>query len=434
MGTTQTESIPDKIKSFYKKGNWAYWSKILSKFLSIQVLIKGLGFLITFGLIRLLTKEEYALFTISTSLFAIIQVLSDSGVGSGISMIGGKVWNDKNKLGQLIKTAIHLRRLIFIPSAIVVGPIAFGLLSKNNASLTEGVVLTLLIVMIASFQIDINISKSVLKFHSKFDSIQKLELANTILKIIVFASLGFIYLNVTIVLATVALGFLLEKLLSEKWSQKHIEKIKEVNNEYKGKIVNIVKDQLPNSIFFALRSQLDVFLISIFGNVESIAELGALSKISMIFTIFMITFNSVVVPNYAKTLNKSELIRKIIMISIIFFSACAAFLASVMIMPDLFLFLLGDGYQNLESELVLLIVLMILRQYTTVLFALNSAKGKVPKWWLNISISVASVVLALIFFDISTVKGVILFNIFSLLPTLGYFGYIKFNLLKNYST
>ena len=80
--------------------------RIISNFLTIELGVQALGLISGLLLIRVLDKSEYAYFTIANSMQATMNLLADMGIGISLSALGGKVWQDKNRFGQLISTAL----------------------------------------------------------------------------------------------------------------------------------------------------------------------------------------------------------------------------------------------------------------------------------------------------------------------------------------
>ena len=68
------------------------WASKLSKYISAQLLVQFFGLACGILLIRNLSKQEYAYFTLANSLQGSMNVLASSGIISALSAIGGKVW------------------------------------------------------------------------------------------------------------------------------------------------------------------------------------------------------------------------------------------------------------------------------------------------------------------------------------------------------
>src|SRR5271157_4474947 len=79
------------------------WAKIISAFTGIQLLIQFVAFLSGILIVRNLTKADYAVYTVAISSHIILIILSDLGIGNALLALGGRVWNDDLRLGQLLR-------------------------------------------------------------------------------------------------------------------------------------------------------------------------------------------------------------------------------------------------------------------------------------------------------------------------------------------
>src|SRR5438034_261214 len=103
-------------------------ARVVSSFALVQGVVQIIGFLSGILLIRHLDQREYAYFTIANTMQGTLNVLADIGISVGLISIGGRVWQDRNRFGQLIKTASNLRRKLGAIAAVVITPILFFML------------------------------------------------------------------------------------------------------------------------------------------------------------------------------------------------------------------------------------------------------------------------------------------------------------------
>src|SRR5580765_5711244 len=108
-------------------------ARMVGSFAIVQAIVQVVGFLSGILLIRHLDQREYAYFTIANTMQGTLNTLADIGISVGLVSIGGRVWQDRNRFGQLIKTASNLRRKLGAIAAIAVTPILFLMLVKNGA-------------------------------------------------------------------------------------------------------------------------------------------------------------------------------------------------------------------------------------------------------------------------------------------------------------
>src|SRR6478672_6788983 len=121
--------------------------KILSKFVSVQLVVQALGFASGIVIIRTLNKSEYAYFLIANTMQSTMDLMADLGITIGLNSIGGQVWNERYKLSQLISTAFWVRRYLIIISMVVITPILLLILINNGASLKYSLLLILAILL-----------------------------------------------------------------------------------------------------------------------------------------------------------------------------------------------------------------------------------------------------------------------------------------------
>ena len=89
--------------------------RMLGRFVSFQILAQSIGVLSGILLVRTLDRREYAFFTIANSMQGMMNLLADTGLSIGLTSIGGRVWQDRFRFGQLIGTTMHLRRRLAVP-------------------------------------------------------------------------------------------------------------------------------------------------------------------------------------------------------------------------------------------------------------------------------------------------------------------------------
>jgi hypothetical protein len=89
---------------------WRRMVRLLTRFAAMQTLVQAIGALVGILIVRLLDKDEYALFTVATSLQATANVLSDCGINAGLLSVGGRIWRDPAPMGSLVEAAMRLRR------------------------------------------------------------------------------------------------------------------------------------------------------------------------------------------------------------------------------------------------------------------------------------------------------------------------------------
>ena len=286
------------------------WSKILARFLSLEMLVQALGFAASILLVRLLPKTEYAFFTVANAMQGTMNMLCDNGVGAGISGIGGAVWQDRFRFGQLINTAMKLRRKLAIAATLVVSPILFALLLQKDCSVSYASLITAAVLLGLYFQITIGVLAHVPLINLQWRRLQSMNIWSSALRLALLAAAYFTVLDAaTAVLATTvsvaAIHFYLHR-----WMPEMIDTTAPENAEDRRKIITLIKTQAPNSIFFCFQGQLTIWLISIFGDHTSLADFGAIGRLTAIFAVLGSVMGNLVVPHFVRCQDASKLWRK----------------------------------------------------------------------------------------------------------------------------
>src|SRR6476661_7373361 len=128
-------------------------ARVVGNFALVQSAVQVIGFVSGILLIRHLDQREYAYFTIANTMQGTLNVLADIGISIGLVSIGGRVWHDRHRFGQLIKTASNLRRKLGAIATIIVTPILFIMLVKNGAPLPYTFLLIALVVVGLAIQL-----------------------------------------------------------------------------------------------------------------------------------------------------------------------------------------------------------------------------------------------------------------------------------------
>src|SRR5438105_13930064 len=171
----------------------------IGRYAIVQGLVQIVAFASGILLVRWLPQREYAFFTIANAMQATLMLLADIGVGVGLISIGGRVWQDRHRFGELINTGLSVRRKLAAAAAIIVAPILYAMLTKNGASSIY--TLFLIVVVLAGFSIQLaaDIYSVVPRLHSDIGRIQRIDFISAIVRLLLI--LGLVYLFSTAGLA-----------------------------------------------------------------------------------------------------------------------------------------------------------------------------------------------------------------------------------------
>jgi O-antigen/teichoic acid export membrane protein len=382
---------------------------------AVQIIAFSSGIL----LVRWLPQREYAFFTIANAMQATLMLLADIGISVGLVSIGGRVWQDRHRFGELIKTGLALRRRLAAVVVFIVAPILYVMLTKNGAPSSYALVLIVVILAGFSIQLAVDIYSVVPRLHSDIGRIQKIDFICATVRLLLILGLVYLFATAGLAVAIASATFLLQYFLLRAYAAKVVDLKANENAEDRREIVRLIKSLAANALFYCLQGQITVFLISFFGRqAASVAEVGALGRLAMIFTVLMNMLTNIFVPAFARCQDKRKLRYLYAGIAGVVILFCAIVLGGAALFPDQFLFVLGNRYTHLHHELLLMIGVAVITALSGTLWLLNASKAWIAGSWLYIPLTLATQIALIPFTDFSSVAGVLTFNLISIAPSL----------------
>jgi O-antigen/teichoic acid export membrane protein len=393
-------------------------ARVVGKFAVVQGIVQMVGFLSGILLIRHLDQREYAYFTIANTMQGTLNTLADIGISVGLVSIGGRVWQDRNRFGQLIKTASNLRRKLGAIAAIVITPILFFMLVKNGAPLPYTFVLIALVLAGLAVQLALGVLGVVPRLRSDIGRIQTIDFVGAAVRLVVLVALMYLFLNSAVAVAVGSATLFVQYWMLRRYAARVIDFDAPENEEDRSAMQRFIRHLAANAVFFCFQGQITIFLLGFFGRVNAIAEVGALGRLGMVFTVLTNLLTNVFGPAFARCQDPKRLrwqyaaiVGGVTAFSLVLIAAAALF-------PGAFLFVLGAKYAHLERELVLMVGGAVVGALTGTFWTLNASKAWIAGSWLYIPLTVGTQILLIPITDFSSVRSVLMFNLLSAVPNL----------------
>ena len=401
-----------QLKNHPKFNNWKQWGKLISITGGAQVLIQIISFGCGIFIIRNFSVAEYAIYTLANTMLGAMNILADGGIVSGVIAEGGKVWQDKDKLGAVITTGMNLRKRFAIGSILIAGTVLIYLLMHNNASWYYSLLILLSLIPVFYANLSDSLLEVAPKLHQDIKPLQKnLVMANIGRLLLTIPSVFFIPFTPIAIIAT-GIPRIIANFKLKKISNKFVTSNQKEDVQIKKNILHMVRRILPVEVYNIFSTNITVWILSIIGATSSIAQVGALFRIGAVLSLFTIVFNTIIVPRYSRLQEvKKELQEKMIKIQLLLFSVSFVIVFFTWLFSAQIIWLLGNNYKNLDSELVLTVIIFCFNIISTIIYTLCRGRGWVISPILNISINLLSIVLGAFIFDITSLKGILIFNI-----------------------
>src|SRR5438105_4556317 len=170
-----------------------HYARRVGQFASVQAAVQLIGFASGILLVRRLEQHEYGLFTIANTMQGTLNLLADIGISIGLVSIGGRVWQDGHRFGELVSTGLRLRRKLAIVVILCIVPVLYYLLVKNGASVFYTVVLIGAVLIGLSAQLSISVLEVVPRLRADIRQIQIIDFTGSLARLLVLIALVFIF-------------------------------------------------------------------------------------------------------------------------------------------------------------------------------------------------------------------------------------------------
>jgi O-antigen/teichoic acid export membrane protein len=357
----------------WKRGT--QWGRRLAEFGSVQGLVQLLTAVAGLLIVRTLSKHEYALFAIANSMQTACNLLADLGIGIGVRSIGGRVWNDPQRFGQLLNTVIGLRRQFAVVSLSICLPVAAWMLWRNGATIL--VVIGLCLVTAASVipLLGVTAWATSAQLHGEYRRIQKLDFGNALLRLALITSLALVWINALLATLVGVVSNWVQMVFLRRWALTKIVPGAPPNADDRKELLRLSRKSLPNAIFFCFQGQVTLLILTLVGSTTGIADVTALGRVAVLFAIFSVTFANVLAPRFVRCQESARLPRLYVLLVGGTALVLVPLTAFAWLLPEPFLWLLGDKYAALGRECGWVVAAACLGQLGGIMWNLNSSKA-----------------------------------------------------------
>jgi hypothetical protein len=183
-------------------------------------------------------------------------------------------------------------------------------------------------------------------------------------------------------------------------------------------IARYILPTLPSAAYFSIQAPLTVWLSAYFAGTQSIAEVGALGRLGVIFGLVSGFMGAVLIPRLSVVTDPRHYLRRYLQFWAVLAAFGAGVVAVAVAVPHWFLLLLGDAYRGLEDGVLIVASSSVLGTWGGYAVAINSARGWVRPQPAVLAVFVVAQVLLAGALDLSSTHGVLQFGLWSSLAGL----------------
>ncbi len=389
---------------------------MLLPFLSLQAAAQLLSAIAGLIVVRGLPIDDFAVYSLVTALQAALSILTDTGVSSALIARAGHLHSDRNRLGELIVSARHIRRFLEAFVLLLLGPLLWIWLHDRSIPALTQVAIAVVLALTLHLQITATIYSAVPLILLNPRDAQLAHLAGAAARIAGIWCVVQIWPAVLPALAANLIGAVFQASLSRFFAARRFRLVANVSRADLRAIRTVVKSQIVNSIYFAFSTQITIWVVGWRGTTHSIAAVGALGRLGAVVALGQTALAMLVVPRLARYAEFSIFCRRYLQVMGLTLAGCSVVAVASLAAPEGFLALLGSQYMSLKEDLPLAICSALTFVVTATLVGMNTAKAWIERAWLAIPPTLLNQAVSLLWLDVSTTRGAILFGWISMLP------------------
>jgi O-antigen/teichoic acid export membrane protein len=396
------------MRAFFRR--WQSWIQRLAAYGGVQILVQLVNAASGFVLVRTMEKEHYAWFTLVNSLLATLSILTDSGLGSAMMSLGGQHFDDKPRFASLMLTSRRLRMKFMLMAAVVTLPAGWWLLAHNGAAPWLIVSLLALVFVTSLSSAEGVVLGAVNKLERRVDRILQADVCVSLSRLggVLLGCLA--GMNALLAAAATAVAQWAQILLLRRQTRVSLSVGQVSEEEWKPPMMKVVRELFPLCLFQAVQGHLTTWVLGIFAVTSDVADVGALSRFGIVFSLLGLPFVQLLCPVIARTSDPVRL-KKLCWLAVGGYALVASLLALCgVLFADFVLWVLGGEYRHLKTELAWYLGAQTLGSVATATWGVAFTRSWVRRGWLVAPITLVLQAVAATQLNLTDVRHAIAFG------------------------
>ena len=388
------------------------WARVLSAYFTAQVITQLLGLSAGLVLVRTMPVSEFALYTLALSVITFFTFVSDLGSTTSLLYFFHRSVTGGEEFPLYFAAVRSLRRSAFLLGAAAVLVALPRAAAAKGFAPTEIALATAGVLLCVWFQIGASLSVLALRLGNHYGQSYRAEIAGGGLRLAVASAMAFTsrlysWLAVLGNAAAAAMVAILARPAAATTP------VRASLAPFRRKVLRYLLPTLPGALYFSIQGPLVVWLSATFGTTRNIAEVGALSRLGMLLSLFSNLSGIVLLPRLSRIADERLYRVRCVQFGALLAAVALSLYLAVLAFPHALLALLGQKYSGLESELLLVVCGSGLTLVGGYLVSVNLARS----WtrWQAAAVAGLVIVQAILVktLPLGTTRGVLSFNVLS---------------------
>jgi hypothetical protein len=276
---------------------------------------------------------------------------------------------------------------------------------------TENVIaLSLLAITCSVLNARNQVALSVVRLQGNLALQQRLEIAVNVGKLFLVLAAVLVYIDARVAVAVNLVAAAVMLVFLRNYVRGHVGTLGKAAHEHDGPLRSFVRQQAPNSLYYCASGQIAIWLVGLQGHTDRVAEVGALGRLALVFTLIGAVVAALVQPYFARATARRELIAGFLALNGFFGVLTALLTGFAAALPGVMLWILGPRYDTLTRELIWMVLSASLAAWSGAVYSVGAARGWVVPSYLVLPLGIGTLAAAVWLIDVSTVIGSFMMN------------------------
>ncbi len=353
-------------------------------FASLSLVTQLLAMVAGIIVVRGLDKPDYALYAIAFAAISGANAIVSAGISSTLLARGGRSLRDGGTVARAAKAAHWVRRRSLLLASVPTVALVSAMFIANGADPFSTIVAGIATLVAIWSALSADLSRIVLQLHNRLAAIQWIMVTSATLRVVMFAALLLVPERTSseYVITFAAVG-VVDAFMLHKASRQFKKSPEKADPAEKHEFIVSFRRSIIAVSLLAIGDQVVNVLLTLAGNTDGIAEVTALSRFSIAFVALNTTIFNIAAPALARLPNSRGEIRQgtLRMISV-YGGFSLAYVTLGTICAPLLLWLLGPGYEDLTTELTIVLAGSAIANFAMGgIGAVNHARGWLRWSW-----------------------------------------------------
>ncbi len=404
MSLTLTAGAPSQFVDRARR-----WTLVLSTYFGAAGLTQAASVLAGLLFVNFLSVEEFALYTLATSILTFFAFVTDLGSTSSLLYFFHRLrgTSDGETFPKYVSAVLSLRRLGFAVGATLVLPVFLWMARVEGFAWGAAGLASAAILLSVPTQIEASLRVLVLRLSDRYSLSYRAELLGALARLLAAAGLVVVgALQAWLAVLAGVVASLVTALVAAPGALPAVAPEPARRRE----VLRYLLPTLPAALYFSIQGPVVVWLAATFGGTRQIAEVGALGRLGLVVSLFSGLAGVVFLPRLAHITDETVYRARYAQFAGLLLGLGALLVSAALVAPDALLLLIGRRYVGLHHELVLVMISAVLSLVGGFAVGVNNARAWTRWQGLAVLLLFVSQTALVATLSLETSAGILLFS------------------------